>query len=190
MSNLLFSDAEAEVETPPEVLPRPTTLAGRRARRAPVAAAVPDPAGPAELQQDPEPEYLTGPARGARGKGKARSKAAPVRVTEAVKKDIRAKTAMMLTLPATAFALRDPYCGGVAREIVPDTAEALTEIFIESADVVAWFTAGSGYLRYIKLLTVLQPLFSAIGAHHVTHTAGHQDADRPAVDYNDAYPAG
>lgn len=131
------------------------------------------PGEPADLDADPEPgweeprpslrERLTG---GARDSGKS---ARPVKVTAAVRKDVRAKTAMLLGLGAAAWSARDPYCGTVALESVDPVSDALADILCDSPDLVRWFSAGTGYMKWLTLAAALQPLAGAVVGHHVTH---------------------
>lgn len=139
------------------------------------ASADPGPASPVngdpplepapDLDPDPDPRH---PKRGA-----ALRLAAAAKVTAAVRKDIKAKTALFLSVPATAFEQRDPVCGAVALEVVPDVAEALTDIFCDSPDVVAFFTsAGGGFMKWMQLAVAIQPLAQIAYAHHIARSIG------------------
>ena len=124
------------------------------------AAGVSGAAEPPDFTPDPEPAKAPGRGKASRGR-------AP-KVTDAVRKDIRGKTALGLSMLATAFAVRDPVCGPVALEIVPDVADALADIFCDSPDVVAFFTASAGgYMKWIKLAVAVQPLATVAWQHHV-----------------------
>jgi hypothetical protein len=131
------------------------------------AADVSAPGEAPELAADPEPARARG-GKAARGRA---AKAA--KVSDAVRKDIRGKTALALSMAAASFSVRDPVCGPVAVEIVPDTADALADIFCESPDLVAWFTAtGGGYMLWIKLAVAVQPLLTVAWRHHIARSAG------------------
>ena len=117
--------------------------------------------GPPEYASDPEPAKA--PKSGKSGPRERRPK-----VAEAVRKDIRGKTALGLSMLAAALASRVEECGPVAIEIVPDTADALADIFCDSPEVVAFFTTtGGGYMRWIKLAAAVQPLATVAVRHHL-----------------------
>jgi hypothetical protein len=122
--------------------------------------ALPD--DPPGLPADPEP--VRAPKNGG---GKAgRSKAA--KVTDAAKRDMRGKVALMLTMPAAVFARRDEVCGAVLLAQVPEITDALVDILADSPDVVAFFTAGGGqYMKWIALATALEPVITIGWQHHV-----------------------
>ncbi len=147
---------------------------------------VPTPAEP-EFEADPEPEWEE-PSLGKRlikdafrprhGKDKPKPE---VKVTAALRKDVQAKTALLLGMGATAWSSRDPHCGTAAMESVPDVSAALADIFCDSPDIVRWFSAGSGYMKWLNLAAALQPVASAVWGHHIARTEG-GDADGPGWD--------
>lgn len=117
--------------------------------------------GPPEYAADPEPAK-------APKTGKSAPRERRPKIAEAVRKDIRGKTALGLSMLAAALASRDEECGPVAIEIVPDTADALADIFCDSPEVVAFFTTtGGGYMRWIKLAAAVQPLATVAVRHHL-----------------------
>jgi hypothetical protein len=115
-------------------------------------------------QKDPRPagprtrRYASGPAK--------------PRVSIAEKKDVKAKITMMLLPPAAIWGRYDEYCGTAFVRVVPELAEDLAEIFSDSAEVMAWFASGAGWLKYLKLLNTLQPVGEMMWAHHISHTVG------------------
>ena len=92
--------------------------------------------------------------------------------TLAVKKDIRAKLAFMLGLPAGMWAMSDPICGGAFAADVPGLADALVEIICDSPDLVTWFTSGGNYMKWLTAVTAVQGTGVAIWQHHVAHSVG------------------
>jgi hypothetical protein len=123
-----------------------------------------------ELAKDPEPKRGSGPIRD------AANKKSPVKVTPAVRKDIRAKLALLLGLPASIVKRRDPVCGTVMLQQVPDVSDALADIMCDSPDLVAFFTSsGSGYMKWLTLATALQPVLETGFKHHVSHSIGNQE---------------
>lgn len=141
------------------------------------------PASPPEFAADPEPDQ-----RARKGASSAAATAAlrgrkPVKVTAAVREDITGKVALLLTLPASAWAARDPWCGPVALDVVPGVSDALADIFCGSPDVVAFFTtAGGDYMKWLKLMTALQPLATTYYRHHIGHTIGQETAGAGGLD--------
>lgn len=122
------------------------------------------------------------------------AKSSAKKITVAVRKDIRAKTAMILTVLGSGWAAKDPYCGGALIEAVPDgttpegdvapgIATALTDIFCDSPDIVAWFTTSGRYLKWLTLAMAIQPVLTMAAQHHFTHTVG-DDEDSQASDYS------
>lgn len=133
--------------------------------------------GDAAFAPDPEPDY------GRLGledrifpdaAGKASSK----RVTVAVRRDIRAKVAMLLMLVGSAWSARDAHCGGALLDSVGDSedegrvgvASALTDIICDSPDLVGFFTTSGSYLKWLTLALAVQPLATTVVGHHITHT--------------------
>lgn len=121
-------------------------------------------------QRDPEPGAPPKPRQAPKIRGKA------PKVTADIRRDIEAKTALALFVPASMWARRDPYCGGTAVEVVQPTAAALTKIFCESPDVVLFFTSeAGGFMKWLELGTALQPLAETFWGHHVRHSIGQGD---------------
>lgn len=115
------------------------------------------------------------------------------RVTAAVRKDIAAKLALILGLPAALWATVDEFCGTAATECVTPFSLALADIVVDSPDLVHWFTSGGNYLKWLTAVTAIQPLGMMVARHHITHTvgdAGHEHAT-PRFDPQQypAYPA-
>ena len=143
---------------------------------------------PSPPPRDPEPEE---PAEEARpigwppaGGGQRRSQSR-VRVTASVRKDIDAKLRLMLMVPGKLWEIRDPLCGGTFMRQEQDIAAALTSIVCDSADLVAFFTGpAGGFMKYLELLTALQPVAMMIWAHHIAHsiTLPPQDGQQPQPD--------
>jgi hypothetical protein len=106
---------------------------------------------------------------------KARGRA--VRVTATIRADITAKIRMPLEIGGRIWAVRDPLCGGVFVQQVPDTADALADIVCDSADLVAFFTGpGGAFMKYLNLGAALWPVAEVVAAHHVYHTVRLEDA--------------
>jgi hypothetical protein len=145
---------------------------------------VPDPGGMAQ-----DPESVIGEPRPTMPVSTAKTAAKGRAVTAAVRKDIRAKLAFMMGLTTTMWAVSDQYCGAAAAAIVPELSEAITDIVVDSADLVAWFTAGGSYMKWLTLLTIVQPVGVTMWQHHISHTIGDTD-DEPREQFDpQLYPA-
>jgi hypothetical protein len=110
------------------------------------------------------------------------------RASAAVRKDITAKIALMIGLPAGIWATADPYCGTAASAAVPAFSAALADIVVDSVDLVNWFTAGGNYLKWLTLATTVAPVLQVVWGHHITHTIGVPAGEQPAFDPT-YYPA-
>ena len=129
-----------------------------------------------DLPPDPDPGWEE-PGLGERLADKARAAAGgaqPRKITAAVRRDIQAKIAMLTHLGASAWQVRDEICGAAAVQAVPEFAEALTDIVVDSPDLVAWFTSGGTYMKWFRLAMAMQPVAMAVVQHHVTHTIGEE----------------
>jgi len=119
-------------------------------------------------QPDPPPGHT---ARDKRRHRAARTPpAAPVvRVTAAVRKDVRAKIGI-ITMPCAQYAaMRDPVCGGVAVAQEPAIADALAVLVCDSPDLLAWFTGpAGGFMKYLDLFMACLPVLLIVRAHHLT----------------------
>lgn len=135
---------------------------------------------PEGFEEDPEPfeRARTGVGRllGA-AKGSAAAKPKGRRPSAAIQKDVRAKTALLLSIPTTVWEARDPYCGAAAMEAVPDVSEALADIFCDSPEIVAWFTTSGSFVKWLKLAAALKEVAITIVQHHVTHSIGDEEQD-------------
>ena len=120
---------------------------------------------------DPEPGHLK-IAPGGRGRGREKApKGKPVRLTAAITKDIAAKVKLMVVMPGKVWEVRDPACGGIWMEQSDDISEALTEIVLDSPDLVNFFTSSAGgFMKWFKLAAAVQPVGVMVWAHHVAHT--------------------
>jgi len=109
----------------------------------------------------------------------------PPRVIAGIRRDITAKVSVPLEISGTIWAARDPLCGGVFLAQRPAVADALTDIIMESPDLIAFFTGPAGaFMRYLNLAGALWPVFEMIAAHHVYHSVetpvpGHREMPAP-----------
>lgn len=178
---LAFGDKLADISADEEELAAFLESAREREGAAPGGAA---PAGSpdAAFAEDPAPDWgddgsggikaaLLGDDPSAPPKGKA------PRVTVAIRKDIQAKVALFATVVGTAWERRDPHCGSVFSGTIPELSEALTDILVDSPDIVAWFTTSGRYMKWLTLGSVLSDVVGAVVSHHVTHTV--VDAEVP-----------
>jgi hypothetical protein len=108
--------------------------------------------------------------------------------TLAVRKDIRAKVGFMLTLPGGMWSMSDPLCGGQFLADAPAVADALVDIICDSPDLVAWFTSGGNYMKWLTLVTALQGTGVTLWRHHIAHSVGDEHEQRDSFDPR-RYPA-
>jgi hypothetical protein len=131
-----------------------------------------------ELARDPDPKH----------DGKDTRRRAP-RVNLPQRRDIKAKLSLLLMPPAVMFRRADPYCGAELYDQIPEIADALTDIVCDSADLVEFFTASAGYMKWLKLASALAPVGQVAWGHHFTHSIGQEQGDGPAAG-GDMPPAG
>ena len=150
-------------------------------------AAGPSPDGPpAPPEPTPEPDEPVRPL-GFPGSGKSSSHKgttrppATVKITAATRKDIASQLQLMLYVPGKVWEARDPWCGGMFAHQMPDTVDALTDIICDSPDLVAFFAGpGGSFMKYLKLITALQPVGVMAWQHHIAHAVGGPEADGQA----------
>ncbi len=136
------------------------------------------PAGPAEPEPIP-PDEPPGKITTARTRGKpARKPAAAVRA------DIGAKIGLMLEVPGRVWQARDPMCGGAFVAQRPAISGALTELVLQSPDLIEWFMgAGGGFMLWLNLMAACAPVAQTVWAHHVVHSIEPPPADAQQADY-------
>ena len=145
------------------------------------------------LDPDPEPGYeqrggwresLFGEKQDTDGEQKPK----PLRVTVAIRKDVRGKTGMFLAAVGSVWQRRDPYCGGHFLQTLPSykdedgeqidgLVDALTDIFCDSPDIVRWFTTSGKFMKYLNLISLLEPVAAAFYMHHIVHRVDVADAE-------------
>lgn len=139
---------------------------------------------------DPDPDPQWGPESITDRLFPDEDAAPPRHVSSAIRKDVHAKTSMMLMILGGTWAHRDPYCGSIFGQSIPDRmavdedgnrtsvpgiATALTDIFCDSPDIVKWFTASGRYMKWLTLASSLQPIAGAVLRHHITHSQESED---------------
>ena len=125
---------------------------------------------------DPPPGKLS--AVPAKGKRSGR------RPSAAVQQDIAAKVGIMLAIPGKVWEVRDPLCGGTFMRQQPEISAALTDIIMDSPDLVEWFTGtGGSFMKFFRLAAACMPVGTAVWAHHVVHSIEPPPADAQQPDY-------
>jgi hypothetical protein len=131
----------------------------------PPAAAPPPPEVPGEISPDP-PAAPIGKGRRGRTQGQRQSPAV-------TRKDIHAKVGVLVYVPGQVWAARDPLCGGTWLNQREPITDALTNLIMQSPDLVAWFSGpAGGFMRVFELLMALQPVALTVWAHHIAHSIG------------------
>jgi hypothetical protein len=95
-----------------------------------------------------------------------------VRITAAVRSDIEGKIGFGLEFGGRIWQARDPLCGGVFCEQIPDMARSFTSWVVRSPALTDWFTspAGSGFMLFLDSAAAVGPVISVWMAHHVYHS--------------------
>lgn len=155
---------------------------------APVSPDPPLPGSPgfSDLTPDPEPDFGPRPTGAAGDKVTAGLFDAPKRgVTKAIRSDVKGKVAFLLMMGGTTLAARDAHCGNALLASIPDQelpdgttsglAAAITDLVVDSPDLVRWFTSSGKFSKWLTLATVVQPIAVTAFQHHVTHAIGGED---------------
>jgi hypothetical protein len=116
------------------------------------------------MPQDPKPKRKRA--------GRVRP-AAPARVSAAVRRQVADSLQVMIVFPATAWAMRDPICGGKMLEQAEASAKALAPIICRNPQMLAWFTNGGGLMDFLAVGSALSPVATTFWGHHISHTIGH-----------------
>lgn len=120
-----------------------------------------------DLPKDPKP---------ARKKSRLRVPEGTVRATPAEKRQVKDALTLLIKMPASVIAIRDPVCGGAARDAADDTIKAMVPLVCRNPTMLRWFTsANAPWLDYLALGSALAPVVTTVWGHHVTHTLGHDD---------------
>lgn len=137
-----------------------------------------------EFEQDPEPGYEKPSFEDRVIPDFTTTTVASKRVTQAIRKDVKGKVAMFLTVAGATWAGRDPVCGQTLVQAIPDQededgvsagiATALTDIICDSPDVVKWFTSSGKYMKWLTLAMAVQPVLTTAFHHHVTHAISNE----------------
>jgi hypothetical protein len=149
----------------PRARKRPAYRSGGRMSANRVEAEAEAPEEPGLLERDPDPAH----------EGAPDTPRPKIAITATVRKDIRAKIALMLGIPAMMIKKRDPWCGTVLVEQVPDIADALADLVADSPDLVEFFTGSGTYMKWLKLAVALQPVAEMGWHHHILRAVGHED---------------
>jgi hypothetical protein len=146
------------------------------------AAVPPLPSGNAEPAEPAPPLGDAGPvtpdeppahARKGWGRQDRQSRPAPkaTRVTAAIRGDVQAKVQILLGVPGSVWAARDPLCGGTFMEGLPQTSAAFTAWICQSPDLLNWFTGpGGNFMLILDILAALMPTATVVMGHHVYHS--------------------
>lgn len=146
-----------------------------------------DPSPGWQAERDPDPARLR--------EGTDTKRPTLVReVPQDVKDDLAAVIGMLGMVVLTPIAQADPICGGALVANWQNTVEASVPLIARSERVVGWMTTAGGLRDWIGLGVALQPVVSAVWAHHVTktvHIEHDPDSEQPVVRQEDwsAYPA-
>ena len=163
-----LDDPEPEdLADPPEVA-ADGPPAPRMAEPAPPQPASLDDARERLAGRGPRVPPWAGTSRG--GGGSQRPAAPPVKITPALTRDVEGKLALMLAIPAAAWAAADPACGKALSDNLDTITKKAVPLICQSPQVVRWFTTGGVYLLWIDLLLAVAPVAQMAYRHHVAGT--------------------
>lgn len=109
-------------------------------------------------------------------------------VTARVQKEIQETVEAYLGIAATGFAMKDPICGGVALDIVPNVAEKAVPLLSRNPKIVAYLTKGNNFKEVMDFALAVLPLVQVVYAHHMAHSIK-MGAEQEAVPNYDEYRA-
>lgn len=94
-------------------------------------------------------------------------KAAAIKITAAVRRDVEGKLAFAFGMSGQLWVLADPICGNAFMDHSGEIAKKLTPIICQSPDVVKWLTKSSNFILWIDLFMAIWPVAQIIFAHHI-----------------------
>jgi hypothetical protein len=92
------------------------------------------------------------------------------KITPALKKRISSELEVYIELMAMPIVMRDPVCGGAIHEQAKPMADAIAQILSRHPEIASKFLATGMIGDWLKLLAAVQPIASAVWAHHITST--------------------
>jgi hypothetical protein len=95
----------------------------------------------------------------------------PIKLTKAVKDDVKGKLALFGTLVALPLDMADPYCGRALSENLDNMIDKAMPLIGRSPAAVKFLTSTSGgLLDWVGFLQACWPVLQAIYAHHLGRT--------------------
>lgn len=105
--------------------------------------------------------------------------------SQRIQKEIQDTLEAYLGIISTGWAMKDPVCGGVALDIVPNVAEKAVPLLARNPKIVAYLSKGNNFKEVMDFALACLPLIQVVYAHHMAHTIGVGQNDEPVQNYND-----
>lgn len=106
-------------------------------------------------------------------------------VSAKVQREIQETIEAYLGVIATGFAVKDPICGSVALDHVPNIAAKAAPLLARNAKIAEYLTKSSNFKEVLDLALAILPLAQVVYAHHMAHTISTGQNEEPVRNYND-----
>jgi hypothetical protein len=91
-------------------------------------------------------------------------------VNSRIQKEIQESVEAYLGMFAAGWAMKDPVCGSVALDTLPNIAAKAVPLLSRNPKVVAYLTKGSNFKEVMDFIFACLPLIQVAYAHHMAHT--------------------
>lgn len=106
-------------------------------------------------------------------------------ISARIQKEIQETVEAYLGILATGFAFKDPICGPVALDIVPNVAEKAVPLLARNPKIVSYLTKGNNFKEVMDFALAVLPLIQVVYAHHMSHTISVGPDQEPVNNYNE-----
>lgn len=131
------------------------------------------------LMEDVESDILEPDPKPVRKGAAKRRPAAPGKITAGQKRQLKDSLELMISLPAGAWAMRDPHCGVALLDSSEEIAARLVPLVMRSPTALQWFLGeGAGFMDWIGLAMALRPVVTTVWGHHVSKSVGLEEGEQ------------
>lgn len=92
------------------------------------------------------------------------------RISARVQKEVQETIEAYLGMFAAGWELKDPLCGGVAAQIVPNVAAKSVPLLARNPKIISYLSKGNNFKDVMDFVIAIAPLVQVVYAHHMSHT--------------------